>query len=319
MRGWLVALLLGLVGVSSASDQFGPLEVRNNRALSLPFFRFEPRPSVLRAGEAQWSFGFSLANDLKKEKMGAKQLYEDQETLRLLPRYRRGLGQGLDLTVDLPVYSRSGGVLDWIITWWHHYVTGTYGKLRDSIPNGLSNITVPGAPPFGSATGIGDLSATLTKDFGKGLTASLGLKLPTGRADALFGSGAADLGLSFQYTREIVRGFSGFAQFAGVLQGRATRLPNSRPTVGQFSFGLMWQRNSRDRWIIQTQAEDSASRTGLPDSDKRHGIASIGFQRKLSSRQTLELFFSEDHDGYNKLLTGVGPDLTIGLRLMTRF
>ncbi len=319
MRGWLTLSLLALVAMTQASDQFGPLEIRNNRSLSLPFYRFEPRASVLKLGESQWNFGFSIANDIRKESFGGKTLFEDHETLRLMPRYRRGLGHGLDLSVDLPIYVRSGGFLDPIITWWHHYITGTYGKFRDTIPNGQSNITVPGAAPFGPASGIGDLSASLSKDLGKGLVASVGLKLPTGRANALFGSGAMDIGLSFQYTHKFGPAFSGFAQMGGVLQGRATRLPNSRPTVGQFSFGFMWQPNSRDRWIIQTQAEDSACRTGLPDSDKRHGIASIGFQHALSSRQTLEFFFSEDHDGYNKLLTAVGPDLTIGLRLMTRF
>ena len=210
--------------------------------------------------------------------------------------------------------------MDSIITWWHHNITGSFGLLRDSTPNNQTSIIVPGAGPFGSATGIGDLSATLTKDLGKGFMASAALKLPTARASSLFGSGAADLGLSVQYNRSFGKGFSGFAQVGGVLQGRATALPNSRSTVGQFSFGLMYQRNSRDRYIIQTQAEDSGIRTGFLNSDKRHGIVSIGYQRKLNSKQTLEVYFSEDHDWtWTKTLTAVGPDLTVGVRLIWRF
>jgi len=309
------------LGLARADDQ-GPLEIRNLRSLSVPFLRIDPRPAILQRGERTLSVGFTSANDIRKQYAnGVLAVDEDYEIDRLLFRYRTGIGNGMDFTFDVPVIDRSGGFMDSLVSGWHDVVLGGFPSPRDGVPYGECHVIVPGSGPYGSAFGVGDISAWLSKSFGERTIVTAALKLPTGQASDLLGSGAVDGAVSMQYHAPISARWSVYGQLGVVAQGRTTELAGTRGLVPQEALAVVWHPNTRDAWIAQWQGEDSATVTGVAGSDAPHRQISFGFHRVLSANQSLELFFSEDRDflNYPRGLTGTAPDFTAGVRWTKKF
>ncbi|AIE86551.1 DUF3187 family protein [Fimbriimonas ginsengisoli] len=312
---------MAILAASAMADDFGPLEIRNFRSVSIPFLRIDPRPDVLGQGERSLSLGFTAANDIRKLYVGGVAVVdEDYEIDRLLARYRVGLGHELDATFDLPILDRSGGFLDPLVSAWHRFVLRGYPSQRDGVPYGQIRVLLPGNGPYGSAFGIGDLSASLSRRLTPRLMGTVAVKLPTGDAHKILGSGAVDSAVALQYRTALGPRWTVFVQAGAVAQGSSTELRNTRPLVHQEAVVLTCRANSRDEWVAQWQGEASSTETGISGSDAPHRLISFGFHRKLSERQMLELFFSEDRDFLNiGGLTGVGPDFTAGVRVVTRF
>ncbi|MBC8063260.1 MAG: DUF3187 family protein [Chlorobia bacterium] len=318
---WIPVAPLLVCNVFALSQDFGPIATRNHRATSLAFLRFEPCPNLLSFGQRTWEASITSANDLRVEVNGSKIVDEDYEVQRLALRYRQGLKRGMEWSVEVPILSRGGGFQDPLIDWWHANVLHWSDPTRDSAPIGRSSIRLPGGNSFGSASGLGDISVTLSKSLG-GIIGSIGLKIPTGNAGSLLGSGAFDAGFYLQLQRPILRKVSLHVQAGLVWQGEARELPDTRRWVHQEGFGLVWQPNSRDAWIAQWQGEASALELGVPGSDATHRMLTIGYRRKLSSKQMLDLYFSEDRDVFNGNFpegANVGPDFTLGIRLGVKF
>ena len=319
---WIALPLLIVAGSLAVAQDFGPIQTRNHRALSLSFLRFEPRSSLLGPGERRWEFSITSANDFRFLDTVGGIVEEDYEVQRLGVTFRQGLKNGLEWSIEVPYLSRGGGFQDPIIDWWHANILHWNDSLRDSTKFGRSTIQIPGASFDGSADGIGDISLILSKPLAKGVVGSLGLKIPTGNAGDLLGSGAADAGAYVQGRLPIGRKLAIHAQLGFVVQGDAKEIPDSRPWVHQEGLGLVWQPNSRDAWIAQWQGEASASETGVSGSDATHRLITFGYKRKLSNKQMLELFFSEDRDLFNGSFpegANVGPDFTMGVRVGVRF
>ena len=209
-------------------------------------------------------------------------------------------------------------MLDPIISWWHHSIIHFPNPPRDAAPYGLSEIDVPGHSTFGSAAGIGDVSGVLTRKFGSSTLVSIAAKAPTGNASSLIGSGAFDIGASAQYTYAINSRWQVLAQAGAVFQGKSTVLTGSRHWISQKALSVMYAHNSRDQYVFQWQGEESATVTGVEDSDAAHRVVTFGLQRKLSNSRTLSLYFTENGD-FMPALAKVGPDFTIGAQVSTRF
>ncbi len=314
-----ICCLIYLVAPAVVAAQVGdPIETRNFRFLSLPFFRIGPRGDVLSKGEQSWSYSLTIANDARDVTGSGGRVHEDAEVQQLLARYRRGIGRDMDFTIDAPLVFRNGGILDPIISWWHHNIIHFPNAPRDAAPFGLSEIDVPGHATYGSAAGIGDVSASLSRRLGRSTVVTAGLKLPTGSASHLIGSGALDLGAAVQHTLRINSRWHVLGQLGAILQGRATELKGSRTWVAQHAFSVMYARNNLDTYVIQWQVEASATVTGVESSDAQHRVVTFGLNRALSPHRQLQLFFTENGD-FIRSLAKVGPDFTIGARITTRF
>lgn len=300
------------------AQDFGPVETRNHRAISLAFLRFEPRPNLLAPGDSRWSLSLTSANDFRL----LNGVAEDYEVQRLAILYRGALRNGLEWSAEVPYLSRGGGFQDPIIDWWHATVLKWSNPDRNNAPFGRSFVRIPGSQFNGSADGLGDVSGFLSKPLGKGLVGSIGVKLPTGDAGSLLGSGGFDAGIFVQGRIEIARRLFMHGQLGLIWQGKATEMEDSRPLVHQEGLALVWQKNSREAWVAQWQGEASALRSGVGESDRTHRLLTIGYKRKLSSSQMLDLFFSEDQDVFRGRVpefVSTGPDFTMGIRFSTRF
>lgn len=308
--------LLAVLLPSLAVSQFdGPIGARNHRAVALPFLRFEPARSPLQPGERGWEFGWTAANEFRSE--GPR--YEDAETSRLLIRYRQGLPKRQEFWVDVPIVDRSGGFLDPIIDGWHKGVLGWSDPVRNATPFGGSVISLAGTYSFGSAFGVGDVSVGLAKSITSRTVLRAAVKLPTGNAAQLIGSGGLDFGLSLDHRIALGSKFELHGQLAVIAQGKDPSLPHVRSLVFQGMLALVYKRNSRDTFALQWQHEDSPTVDGV--SQDAHRTLSVGYRRRLSSKDAVEFIVMEDRDIWRKRLelANEAPDFTVGVRYLVKF
>lgn len=305
-----------LPSLSAADDLSAPIATRNHRAVSLAFLRFSPSEGVSPSGTRTASFSWSQANDFRRE--GAE-VEDDYEITRVSLVYTQGL-PGYSLRVEVPVVARHGGFLDPLIDGWHQAVLGWTDPERDGTPFGRTVLRVPGSLERGSSTGLGDVSVEAAKSIGR-VTARLGLKLPTGNAGDLLGSGGIDVGIAVERRLRLSSKWAAYGMAGLVRQGDGRAIRREREWVDQASIALIHTPNSKDAWIAQWQSEASAQRSFVPGSDAPHRLVTLGYRRRLSSNQMIEGYFSEDRDVVNRAIpeiANVGPDFTAGVRWQIR-
>lgn len=293
----------------------GPIETRNGRAASLAFLRLGPRGELLRPGERLLGLQLLSANNLKFE--GPTR--EDQETERLGLRLRWGVRQG-EWSLELPFLARGGGFQDPFIEGWHSLFG--INNFRGTIPFGRSEQTLPGSGSFGSAAGIGDVNGAFSRPIGPNAFFSVGLKLPTGNAGGLLGSGGVDFAASYYQRWKLANRFDLHGQLGGVVQGDTPRLSGTRSLVHEESLALVFRANSRDEYVLQWQGEPSALKTGDATLDGPHRQLSFGFSRRVGAKDWLQLYFNEDGDFLNyrvPALVNLAPDFTIGVNYSRRW
>ena len=293
----------------------GPIETRNGRAASLAFLRQGPRGELLRPGERLLGFELLSANNLKFE----RSTREDQETERLGVRLRWGVPRG-EWSLEVPFLAREGGFQDPFIEGWHQLI-GIH-NFRGTIPYGRVEERIPRSGSFGSAAGLGDVSGAYARALGPNAFLSAALKLPTGNAGGLLGSGAVDFGVSYYQRWKLARHFDLHAHLGGVVQGEATRLVGARALVHEESLALVFRANSRDVYTLQGQGEPSALATGDAKLDGPHRQLTFGFARRVGTRDWLQLYFNEDGDFLNyrvPALVNLAPDFTVGVGFSRRW
>ncbi len=289
----------------------------------MPFLRLDPREWILVKGEKSISFSFSAANDIRKMDVnGVQRINEDYENDVLRTRYRQGLGHGLDFTLDVPLVSRGGGFMDPIISAWHKLFDLT-NNARTGAPYGQAFIQVPGADTFRDAIGIGDVSLAISKELTPRLMSTVAVKLPTGNAHQILGSGNFDGAFDVQYKMPISHRWQMQLQAGLVGQGQATDLQSTRGLNPIGSLVLMHKANDYDSYVFQWQTESSGVTTGVGGSDSPHRTVSVGYQRRIGEHRMFEVYFTEDGDWANTYhvpeLANIGPDFTLGARFVIHF
>lgn len=313
----------------------GPIPIRDARPYNLLFLQFPPESPVVLTPRAN---GFGLQLDLinnllrPRPRQGAT-VIEDNEMQRLAFSWRRGIGRGVEVSVTVPVLWRNGGALDGILSKWHRFF-GFSTTLpddpggRDSRSEYQSRLFLADAQGNvlirqGNAFGLGETRVILKHGLtGRsrrfGLAARLGLKLPTGNPVLLLGSGSFDLGLSLDARYTLGRKIIAYANFGGVLMGRATYAPGARPTMLQTFVGLEYRPNNRDSFLFQIDGNGLALRTGNAFADGSQVTATFGYKRVLDRHLVGFASFSENGDISNyslPQLSNIGPDITFSTGL----
>jgi hypothetical protein len=204
--------------------------------------------------------------------------------------------------------------MDPLIEWWHDHLINRPDPVRNSTPQGRAVIG-----EFGDAFGIGDLTLGLGKRLDDRTLLRFAIKAPTGDASRLLGSGAFDVALAADYRLPLARNLTLDLNGGVAFQGKATHIEDSESTVFFSAIALTYAQSSRDAWTVQLNSEQMPSETGTSALDKDHRILSFGYQRLLSDGSLLQLYFSEDGD-FLHFPGGptLGPDFTVGLRLVTK-
>lgn len=313
------ATIVGLWVLCAWGAAQSPIEVRNGRALSLPFLRL--RPATKTETGSQLEATYMSANSFRRIGNASNPvLEEDYEVHRFELTLRRSWGSGWTGEIHVPYQSLGGGFLDPLIDGWHKGVLGWNQTSRNKTRFGRTTVRSPGNPDFDGASGLGDVWVQASRPVGNGLM-SLAAKSPTGNPDDLLGSGAFDFGVGigaplWKRGRWAVSGFAG-----GVWQGKPKRLSKARAFVDQEVLTLSYRDGGHSEWIIQWQSEASALRSGIPASDAAHRLMVFGYRQNLGDRNAFEVFFTEDEDLVERQLpeiASIGPDFAIGLRWIWR-
>ncbi|MCU0316548.1 MAG: DUF3187 family protein [Fimbriimonadaceae bacterium] len=307
MKKMLLAALTGSSIFTSYAASEPGLPIQNGRSTSVVFLRPMLLGESLPAEESRRWLDFSVSNNFRRFSLAE----DDNElwAIRAGFRWREGRGEWL---VVVPFLSRGGGLMDEAIDWWHRAVVGFDAPLREVTPRGRSVVREPGSKTFGSASGLGDV--TVAYGF-QGVRAWL--KLPTGDASRLLGTGSVDFALSAERSWKIAPRFSLSALAALILQGKPRELQGARTWIPSAIVCLSFQSSRRDLWQFQLNTEASATETGVSALDQRQGLLSLGYTRDFGSGERLTVFFSEDEDFYwvgLKGVAGVGPDFALGFR-----
>lgn len=269
----LLVVFLLLPGIGQADDDVAQVLALRNQHPFLQVFGLPLFQDAHLADAGRWNslYSFDVVNHADAARIGAETLILDGESYFLSLSFRRGINDWLELGIDIPVVAHSDGVFDNVIEGWHDLFgmsnaqrTGPSNRLRliyerdgdlyyniNSGVSGIGDIQLSAAIAIRKASTPGDVSLSLRSS----------VKLPTGNADDLLGSGAADfsLGLYANKSYSLFKRRLRLGGFAGLLAlGEGDVLPAWQESVVPVAgIAANWQWNDELGFTVQTQLEGS--------------------------------------------------------------
>ncbi len=327
-------VVLGAITIrASAQVPFsGPIPLRDPAPFNLLFLQFQPQGAdVLPPGRNTYRLQLDLINNLLIPAPTGASVVIDNEYQRLTLTWRHGLGDRNELQVQGGVLWRNGGILDGIITFYHH-LTGLPADAiddplgRDHWPqyrsiiqviNSSGHVLVNQGNGFGLAETLVTLKHSLISPTNRSaLALRLAIKLPTGNPRLLLGSGNVDEGISLDGRYAVGRDITLFANVGGALLGHASNLPGAAPHVQQAMLAIEYHPNSRDRYVLQVDAASTVMHSGNKLADQANVTATFGFTHVLNAHLALYASYSENGDIHNYTLPGfsnIGPDISFSV------
>jgi Protein of unknown function (DUF3187) len=175
----------------------------------------------------------------------------DSETLRAVLDFRLGVAPRLELGLEIPLLMHGGGFLDSAIDGYHRRFDlpdgGRTGFARDRFVAGYVGDgeevffdQAPGGAGLGDVVLTGRTSLLAAKGRPPAVAAAVTVKLPTGSASSLRGSGSTDYGASLLATQRMGRstlhlGY-GYAIHGDWAIARGVPLRDSRSLTGTYVF-----------------------------------------------------------------------------------
>lgn len=267
MRNPLVFVTLCLLSTAVAAD--GALNeaynVTNRNPLLGLYGLSSQQPSLVPGdGEYQNDFQLEIHNSFTGSDGDGDSIFLDGESTFAIVNLRRGFGNGWAGGVEIPVVNHDGGFLDGIIDDWHD-LWGLDEFSRDEYPEDQLTYRyvrdgATRAEVDDSVTGLGDIRLHLGKQLldedGSRASAWVQLKLPTGDAEDLTGSGAVDVAARIQGSRRVGQYTTLYGGAGLAWLGEGDLLPEMQENfAGSLTAGLSWQRWERVALKLQFDAQ----------------------------------------------------------------
>ncbi len=217
-----VAIALAAVATQASADSRAPVTfVTTNQNPFIQVFHLPWSSEPVRPVAGEWTLGWTVdvANGSISEELGDRRVVIDGETWRTSLAFSRGLSPRLEAGIIIPLVSHQSGIFDGFIRDWHDSF-GLTNSRRDQFRDytldyryteaGDARVEVVSA-----SSGIGDIRLTtawrLDAETGgdRHLSLRAGVKLPTGSASRLHGSGSVDLSLQLHAIDERTLSFAG--------------------------------------------------------------------------------------------------------------
>jgi hypothetical protein len=306
------ALLCALPFAAASAQEQVPFRAVN---LSPPIAVFGLPVWEVGSAGAHVTLAAQIANDYRFSAKGRDEVILDGETWRTSVTLERGWRRGWMASVEIPYYRMTGGMLDDVIDAWHSAFNLPDGSRNERPPNRLLFALADGGGPFlvlrQRGGGLGDSAVSVGRAFGTARARTLlkgTLKLPTGDADSLTGSGSADFALSALRTRRLAgRRPAGFFWGLGVARfGDASRIRYAQRSTAYFGMlgaGIRLWRHTGLK--AQVDVHSALYESPLVELGRPAAEASIGGWRELGERRWLEFAVDED------LSVGTAPDVTV--------
>lgn len=243
----------------------------------------------------------------------------DGETTQLGLRYRRGLADDLELSVNVPVLIVGGGFMDRFIQDWHR-VFGLPNGGREAAPNDrrLYRYTRDGVTLLNetsSTTTVGDTQLGIGWQYSEHLALHGMVSVPTGDRDRLTGgtlgaAGWADWQLPFAQNSA----FDGFVSGGVSLSRNQGALSSLRETAVLFGgAGLGYQLTENLEAVGQLGLHSPLYKDSDLDGLSNPGLQlTLGGRYRITPAYNLEMYFQEDP------ITSSSPDFSIHIGLTVR-
>lgn len=280
---------------------------------------------IVSKGALRWQMQTEVANHFTESGNGAANINLDGETHRLTLALRYGVSERWELGIDIPYIRHTGGSLDSFIENWHDTFGLPNGGREDFVDDQL-NFSI--ADPEGSnlaltrsTSGIGDVRLTggyqLTEPDHSSWTLRASLKLPTGDADKLTGSGAAALFVSAQHSNNNLIKHpdwhfhasvgAGYMQDGDLLE----RLQENWMLFG--STTVAWHATERMSLKAQLDIHSALYDSRFKELGDVAAQLIIGGSLRLGNSLLLDISVSED------IITDTSPDVVLQVGLRARF
>lgn len=296
---WPISAIAG-----QAVTQGVPLRNQNPflQIFGLPPFQ---SANLAAEGETKYDLIFDLVSHAEDGENMFEEVTVDGESYFLTLSLRRGIWQKLELGIDVPLVGHAGGFMDSAIENWHDLL-GLSNARRDGARNELNfrysangdDLYALDSPTFG----IGDIQLTAATPLRRpgengdlAVAVRSSIKLPTGEADELRGSGATDLSLGLHasdkwtvWQRDLdVSGFAGV-----LLLGEGDVLADiQRSTVPYGGIAAAWWMTERFAITTQLYAQGEYFDSDLDELGGSSLQLAAGFDYRLQSNG-LSLLFS---------------------------
>ena len=282
---------------------------------------------LLPGGSSSLQLQVDLANNSMTSTEKGESISLDGETYRMRLIWKLGLDEGWQVGIELPLIRHTSGVMDNFIEDWHD-LFGLTNSDRTPWPknrllysyerNGVAEVELTD-----NTSGLGDIQLLASRSLietmaGGVLTFNAGLKLPTGDADSLLGSGAAELALWLSgSTPALVPQWDigGFMQAGVLTMEQGDVLPDLQRTNVLFGgVGAYWQATS---WLVlksQLNAHSSFYRSKLAQLGSDSVMLTLGGTILMDQgNSAIDLAIGEN------LVTDTIPDFMINMAYKTRF
>jgi len=297
-----------------------------------PFILIHGLPATATArllpdGASSLQLQVDLANNSISSSTSDESISLDGETYRARLIWKLGLAEGWQVGIELPLIKHSSGTLDGFIENWHNFF-GLTNSDRTPWPknrllyryerDGVTEVELTD-----NSAGLGDIQLLASRSLietpaGGELTFNASLKLPTGDADRLLGSGAAELALWVSgSTPGLIPqwGLGGFMQAGLVAMKQGDVLPDLQRTSVWFGgVGVYWQATD---WLVvksQVDAHGSFYSSKLPELGSDSMMLTLGGTILMDQgRSAIDLAIGEN------LITDTIPDFMLNMAYKTRF
>ena len=280
--------------------------------------------TLARHGGVAWSALITMSSHAIAETAGAETLIFDGETTRMEMRLRYGLGERLEIGIELPYLWQQSGSLDSAIDSWHSFFGFPDGARDDRPQDVLEFLFADGAGAQldvdQNSNGIGDVRLfggyQVVAAEHHNTAIRFGIKFPSGSADDLHGSGGTDVSLGFAGDVRSLWGshsLSGFYRVHLAYLGEPRWLADrNEEWAGQLSGGLAYRVTSGITLAVQGTARTALYEVDIDNLGEPAATLTFGGTVQMSDRWQLELAVGED------VRVGSGPDVSFQLGLRYR-
>ena len=315
------AVLLSAAGGLSAAELPDPYTTANRN----PFVQIYGLPEAESArlvapGKSRFGLQVDISNDFSVNTKADEGVMIDGETHRAELQWRQGVASGWELGLNLPFLSQRGGGLDSFIENWHDWFGMPDGdrpayprnKIRFAYRKSGHQLFVVDQPQ----EGIGDVSLSAAYQLSDSTTRQWALrgqlKLPTGDADGLLGSGSTDVALALHVSDEgWGSGITLHGSLGAMWMSDGDVLDYVRNDWVAFGSGtLAWRSSERTTLKLQLDVHSAFYDSNLTELGKDSAQLTLGGAVRLSDKWTLDLGLSED------IIVDTAPDVVfvIGIK-----
>lgn len=201
ISGLFFILLISSINLSFAAHP-EPFLTRNESPFSLIYgLPLGSSAKLLTLDKSRWTSSLNISNTINGQSNNQESLFIDVETWHLNFLYDYSFKENWMFRLQLPYIIHSGGILDSLIDSYHGAL-GLPEDIRPDFPHDEINIhyqqnNVPTLNISNQQQALGDISLQIAwqvqESEQSALSYWLSVKLPTGDADKLTGSGATDI------------------------------------------------------------------------------------------------------------------------------